>query len=139
MPHLPGGATLPPMTAPESISYLESLNALAFCQKRLQMPRPWLVKLMTASLSQFFWIQTTCCESIFLRQGLQTRAHEFKLRLKDDRNYVPRRLFKDNVLGRIIMFYCLSMCLNSERKEQFADVIYCISILVAALDSWKFS
>ena len=38
------------------------------------------------------------------------------------------------------MFYCLSMCLNSERKEQFA-VIYCISfyvILVAALDIWKF-
>src|SRR6218665_807020 len=27
-----------------------------------------------------------------------------------------------SLLGRIIMFYCLSMCLNSERKEQFADV-----------------
>src|SRR6218665_591461 len=99
MPHLPGGATLPPMTAPESISYLESLNAFVSCQKRLLMPRPWLVKLMTASLSQFFWTQTTSCESIFLRQGLQTnlrpRAHEFKLPLKDDRNYISRLLFKD--------------------------------------------
>src|SRR6218665_3798168 len=56
----------------QPISYLESLNALVFCQKRLQMLRPWLVKLMTASSSQFFWIQTTSCESIFLRQGLQT-------------------------------------------------------------------
>ena len=79
-------------------------------------------------LSQFFWIQTT--ESIFLRQGLQTIIYalertEFKLPLKDDRDYVPRLLFKDMyVLGRIIMFYCLSMCLNCERKKQFADVIH---------------
>ena len=29
----------------------------------------------------------------------------------------------------VVMFYCLSMCLNPERKEQFADVIYCISFL----------
>src|SRR6218665_1696896 len=83
-------------------------------------------------LSQFFWIQTT--ESIFLRQGLQTIIYalertEFKLPLKDDRDYVPRLLFKDMyVLGRIIMFYCLSMCLNCERKEQFVDVIYFISM-----------
>src|SRR6218665_564923 len=72
-------ATLPPMTAPELISYLESLRALAFCQKRLQMPRPWLVKLMTASLSLFFWIQTTSCESIFLRQDLQTVIYALEL------------------------------------------------------------
>src|SRR6218665_792253 len=79
MPHLPGGATPPPMTAPESISYLESLNALVFCQKRLQMPRPWLVKLMTASLSQFFWIQSTSHGSIFLRQDLQTIIYVLEL------------------------------------------------------------
>src|SRR6218665_1324359 len=100
MPHLPGGATLPPMTAPESISYLESLNALVFCQKWLLMPRPWLVKLMTGSLSQFFWIQTTSCESIFLRQGLQTIIYALELTssnpsLKVYRNYVPSLLFKD--------------------------------------------
>src|SRR6218665_2328412 len=136
MPHLADGATLPPMTAPESISYLESLNTLVFCQKRLQMPRPWLVKLMTASLSQFFWIQTTSCESIFLRQGIKIIIYVLELTssklykaLKDNRNYVPRLLFKDYVLVRIIIFYCLSMCLNSERKERFADAIYCISFL----------
>src|SRR6218665_3154593 len=102
MPHLPGGAALPPMTASESISYLESLNALAFCQKRLQMPRPWLVKLMTASLSQFFWIQTTSCESIFLRQGIKLIIYVLELTssklykaLKDNRNHVTRLLFKD--------------------------------------------
>ena len=26
------------------------------------------------------------------------------------------------------MFYCAIMCLNSERKKQFADVIYLISV-----------
>jgi len=36
------------------------------------------------------------------------------------------------------MFYCLSMCLNSERKEQFADVIYCISFLCnSSCGSWQ--
>ena len=64
------------------------------------MPRSWLVKQMTASLSQFCWIQTTSCENIFLDKAyklynLRPRAHEFKLPLKDDRNYVPRLLFKD--------------------------------------------
>jgi len=72
MPRLPGGATLLPMTAPELISYLKSLNAVAFYHQRLQMPRPWLVKLMIAFLRQFFWIQTTSYERIFPRQGLQT-------------------------------------------------------------------
>ena len=42
-----------------------------FCHQWLQMPRPWLVKLMTASLRQFLWIQTMSCECIFPRQGLQ--------------------------------------------------------------------
>ena len=62
--------------------------------------------------------------------NLRPRAHEFKLPLKDDRNFVPRLIFKDTlyVLGRVIMFYCLSMCLNSERKKQYADVICFISM-----------
>src|SRR6218665_1692948 len=99
MPHLPGGATLPPMTTSELISYLESLNAVTFCHKRLQMPRPLLLKLMTASLSQFFWIQTMSCDSIFpetrpTNYNLRLRAHECKLPLKDDRNYVSRLFFK---------------------------------------------
>jgi len=57
------------MIAPELISYLESLFLFAI---RLQMTRPLPVKLMTASLRQFVWIQTTSCESIFQRLGLQT-------------------------------------------------------------------
>ena len=32
-----------------------------------------------ASLSQFFWTQTTSCESIFLRQGLQTIIYALEL------------------------------------------------------------
>ena len=36
------------------------------------------------------------------------------------------------------MFYCLSMCLNTERKEQFADLIYCISFLCnSSCGSWQ--
>jgi len=58
--------------APKLINYLESLNAVDFFNMWLQMPRPWLVKLMTASFRQFYWIQTTSCESIFPRLGLQT-------------------------------------------------------------------
>src|SRR6218665_3726383 len=58
---------------------LRKLKRFGFCQKRLLMPRPWLVELMTASLSQFVWIQTTSCESIFLRQGLQTIIYALEL------------------------------------------------------------
>src|SRR6218665_2502887 len=104
MPHLPGGATLPPMTAPESISYLESLNALVFCQKRLLMPRPWLVKLMTASLSQFFWTQTTSCESIFLIQGLQNIIYTLEL---TSSNSLQR------MTGTLFRAYSLRICTRS--------------------------
>src|SRR6218665_226924 len=102
MPLLPGGATLPPMTTPESISYLESLNALAFCHKRLQRPRPWLVKLMTASLNNSFESKPRIAKAFNdfpetrpTNYNLRPRAHEFKLPLKDDRNFVPRLPFKD--------------------------------------------
>src|SRR6218665_1601130 len=95
MPHLPGGATLPPMTAPDSISYLESLNALVFCQKLLQMPRPWLVKLMSILLDPNHVLRKNFPETRPTNYNLRPRAHEFKLPLKDDRNYVPRLLFKE--------------------------------------------
>src|SRR6218665_3809148 len=102
MSHLPGGATLPPMTAPESISCLESLNALGFCQKRLQMPRPWLVKLMSDDrlfksilLDPNHVLRKHFSETRPTNYNLRPRAHEFKLPLKDDRNYVPRLLSKD--------------------------------------------
>src|SRR6218665_4184682 len=55
---------------------LRKLKRSGFCHKRLQMPRPWLVKLMTTSLSQFFWIKTTSCESIFP----ETRPTNYNLR-----------------------------------------------------------
>src|SRR6218665_2244235 len=101
MPHLPGGATLPPMTASESISYLERLNARVFFHNWLEMPRAWLVKLMTASLSQFILLDPNHVlrkhfpETRPTNYNLRPRAHEFKLPLKDDRNFVPRLLFKD--------------------------------------------
>src|SRR6218665_3079267 len=100
MTHLPGGATLPPMTAPESISYLESLNALVF----LPEAAPDAKTLAREADGRLF-------KSILLdpnhvlrkhfpdtrptKYNLHPRAHEFKLPPKDDRNFVPRLLFKD--------------------------------------------
>src|SRR6218665_610913 len=75
MPHLSGGATLPPMTAPELISYLESLNAVAFCHKQLQMPRPWLVKLMTASLRGHPFMTSTRRAMWMSTQKIKIRVH----------------------------------------------------------------
>src|SRR6218665_1761951 len=62
--------------------------------------------------------------------NLRPRAHEFKLTLKTDRNYMflAYSLRICSLLGRIIRLYCLSMCLISERKKQFADVTYFISM-----------
>src|SRR6218665_1822276 len=99
MPHLPGEATLPPMTAPESISYLESLNALF-----LPEAAPDADTLAREADDRLFKsilldpnhvLRKRFPETRPTNYHLRPRVHEFKLPLKDDRNYVPHLLFKD--------------------------------------------
>src|SRR6218665_2993894 len=99
MPHLPGGATLPPMTTPESISYLVRLNALflpevapdAETLAREADDRPFESILLDPN----HVLRKNFPETRPTNYNLRPRAHEFKLPLKDDWNFVPRLLFKD--------------------------------------------
>src|SRR6218665_1517032 len=100
MPHLPGGATLPPMTAPESISYLESLNALVF----LPEAAPDAETLAREADDRLFKsilldpnhvLRKHFPETKPTNYNFRPRAHALKVPLNDDRNCVPRLLFKD--------------------------------------------
>src|SRR6218665_2121467 len=94
MPHLPGGTTLPPMTSPESISYLESLNALALCTSGSLARKADDGLFKSILLDPNHVLRKQFPETRPTNCNLRPRAHEFKLPLKDGWNFVPCPLFK---------------------------------------------
>ena len=89
------------MIEPDLISYLESINAVASFHAPAAPDVKALAREAYDRLFNAFLMHLNHVLGKYLLEtrstnyNLRHRAHEFKLPLKDDRNYVPRLLFKD--------------------------------------------
>jgi len=100
MPRLPGGAILLPLTMPKFISYfLPPVAPDAEALAREADDR--LFK--TIPLDPNHVLRMHFPKTRSTSYNLRPRSHEFKLPLKDYRNYVPRLLFKD-------MYWVVFLC-----------------------------